>query len=179
MSYISIPIDKDLYNEFILRTGKSVDVANWIENIVEDFLDRTKEDHPAWSNEYYIKIADNDEAKFIEEFGNPSTGYYWQNVLLKNGSRLRFTYKGTDYFAEIKHSEVIYNGAKYSPSEFVNEVAKPTSRNAWRDIWVKFPNETEWQFADSLRKLKPVEPAVFLRPNLLLTRGSGFLQSRR
>ena len=39
---ISVPIDIDIYNEFILRSGKSVNVAGWIENIVADYLERTE-----------------------------------------------------------------------------------------------------------------------------------------
>jgi len=38
-SKVCVPIDADMYAEFILRSGKKVDVASFIENIVQNFTE--------------------------------------------------------------------------------------------------------------------------------------------
>jgi hypothetical protein len=78
-------------------------------------------------------------------------GYQWKDVFLPSGTTLRTVYKRTSYLAHIKSCAVIYEGRSLSPGEFVNEVAK-CNRNAWRTLWVRFPNEDEWKPAMSLRK---------------------------
>lgn len=44
-----------------------------------------------------------------------------------------------------------FEGRSVSPAELVNEVAK-CARNAWRTLWIRFPDESEWKHALSLRK---------------------------
>jgi len=150
--FVCVPISVELYNEFILRTAKSENVANWIEDIVSDFLERTKDDHPAWSDEYYEQLADDEALGEIKSFGPPHKGYQWQNVFLPNGTRLRMTYKGVEKVAQIRHQQIIYDGHPCSPSEFVRMAAGNTNRNAWRDIWIKRASDKEWVFADYLRR---------------------------
>jgi hypothetical protein len=149
---VCVPISADLYNEFILRTGKSEDVARWIEDIVADYLERTRSDHPSWSDAHYERIAEEDADKAMLEWGPPHKGYHWQNVFLANGTRLRMTYGGKPHFAEIRHQKLVYEGQEHSPSEFARRVANNTNRNAWRDIWIKRPSDRDWTFADSLRR---------------------------
>ena len=150
--FVCVPIDKDIYNEFIIRTGRSEDVATWIENIVQGFLDQTIDDHPQWSEEHYERLADEEDARFIETYGLPNKGYQWKNVFLPNGTRLRISYMGKDHFAEVRHEQIVYEGDRYTPSQFASKVANNTNRNAWRDIWIKLPNENRWQFANDLRR---------------------------
>jgi hypothetical protein len=59
-------------------------------------------------------------------------------------------YKDQFYVAAVEGNELIYNGEKLSPSEFARRVTN-TSRNAWRDIWVKRPGDSQWVFAEHLR----------------------------
>lgn len=149
---ICVPLPADLCNEFSLRTGKSEDVAAWIENIVADFLERTRDDHPAWSNAHYERIAEDDEAAQTQYWGPVHKGYHWQSVYLPNGTRLRLTYKGEEHFAEIRHQKLFHGDQEYSPSEFARAMANNTNRNAWRDIWIKRPRDQEWTLADTLRR---------------------------
>jgi hypothetical protein len=51
----------------------------------------------------------------------------------------------------VEGSEVLYECQSVSPGQFVNQVAK-CERNAWRTLWLRFPNEDEWQPAMALRK---------------------------
>ena len=149
---VCVPISADLYNEFILRTGKSENVAGWIEDIVSDFLERTKDDHPAWSDEHHERLADEGALETLKSVGPPHKGYQWQNVFLPNGTQLRMTYKNTEKLAQVRHQHIFYDDQSCSPSEFVRMAAGNTNRNAWRDIWIKRPSDKEWVFADSLRR---------------------------
>jgi hypothetical protein len=60
------------------------------------------------------------------------------------------TYKGNIYRANVAGDEFIYEGRSMSPAVMVNTVSG-TSRNAWRDLWVKRPDDREWISAESLR----------------------------
>lgn len=149
--YIYVPLPVDLYAELIRRSDRS-NVAIYIENQVRDFLDSTEGDPMIWSAEYIEKHAEKQDEKFIERYGNPVRGYQWQNVFLPNGTQVRMTYRGTAHHAEICHEKLVFAGDSLTPSEFASQVANNTSRNAWRDIFIKFPGEGGWKFADELRR---------------------------
>ena len=152
MSDICIPIRSDLVAEFILRSGGRYDVPGMIENIVEDFLDRTKGDPLIWSEAHANSVAEEAADDSLVKFGNPGKGYQWQGLLLENGSQLKMPYGGQDHFAEVRHQQIYYEGSPCSPSQFASRVANNTSRNAWRDIWIKGPSDREFRPADDLRR---------------------------
>lgn len=153
-SFVCVPIRAEVYNEFILRMGKSIDhVAEWIEDVVIDYLDRTREDGP-WCDAYFESIGLDEDPIQVRrrEYGPPNEGYQWQSVLLPNGTEIRMQYRGEYQYAAIKHRELIYNGQPLSPSEFARMVANNTSRNAWRDVELKFPDADDWTLADVIRR---------------------------
>ena len=150
---VGILIDAKIYNEFVIRRAKTNDVSGIIENVLEDFLERTKRDD-MWSDEYLGKIHDEELDKTENLFGESNKGYFWQNVFLPNGTKIKFTYKRKDYYAQIIKQQFVYENKASSPSAFANQVANNTSRNAWHDIWVQFPNENRWQFSNDLRRNK-------------------------
>jgi hypothetical protein len=39
-----------------------------------------------------------------------------------------------------------------SPTALANQIANNTSRNAWRDLWIKFPGDDGWRLAQDLRE---------------------------
>jgi len=78
-------------------------------------------------------------------------GYQWKDVFLPNGTTLRNVYKRTSYLAHVEGHVLRYDGRSVSPAQFVNAVGG-SFRNAWATVWIRFPNETEWQPAMSLRK---------------------------
>ncbi|MGH8127875.1 MAG: hypothetical protein ACRD4Q_09880 [Candidatus Acidiferrales bacterium] len=152
--HICIPIRAEVYNEFILRMGKSIDnVPDWIENIVLDYLDRTHDDGP-WCDEYFERLGleTNLMVMHRKEFGLPEQGYQWQNLLLRNGTEIRMEYRGKYKFASIKHGRLMYKDEAMTPSEFASIVANNTSRNAWRDLELKFPDASDFQLASVARR---------------------------
>jgi len=152
-AFVCVPISAEIYNELVIRSGKpDVDVAGTIENVVNDFLDRTADDGD-WSDAYYQWRSSTKNSKAFEaEFGDPKRGYQWGPLFLPNGTKLSMNYKGRTYHALVHHEQVWYDGKAYSPSELARVIASNTSRNAWRDLMVKRPQDERWVLADELRR---------------------------
>lgn len=77
-------------------------------------------------------------------------GYQWKDVFLPSGTTLRNVYKRTSYLAHVEGRELRHDGRSVSPAQFVNAVGG-SFRNAWKTIWVRFPNESDWIPAMTLR----------------------------
>lgn len=84
-----------------------------------------------------------------------NAGYLWKNrtaaLFLPQGTEIRMTYKEQNYFALVERDEITYDGDVISPASLANRIAG-SSRNAWRDLWIKFPDEETWCLADELRR---------------------------
>jgi len=102
-----------------------------------------------------VDIAINEwMAKFLQQscrLASTLDGYQWKCLFLPSGTALRTVYKRKSYVAHIEGSELLYEGRPVTPGQFVNEVAK-CERNAWRTLWLRFPNDDDWQPAMALRK---------------------------
>jgi hypothetical protein len=89
-----------------------------------------------------------------ESFAMPHTcGYQWKYLLLPNGTLLRTIFNGKNFHALVEEDHVRYNGQKISPSAFANAVGG-VRRNAWKVIWILFPNSSVWKLAGTLRTKK-------------------------
>jgi hypothetical protein len=152
MSTLATPIDSEIIGELYLRAGSpTVDITNWIENVVRDYLDRTADDGN-WSEAYYAHIERQAGSEnFVEEFGDPKGGYHWAPLFLPNGTLIRMVYKKETLNAAVKNNKIDFNGENYSPSELARSIANGTNRNAWRDLLIKRPTDTDWCLADDLR----------------------------
>ena len=149
---INVAIKADSYAEFILRSRRSVDVTEWINRIVSDFLDRTRDDPKIWSPPaHHMNGVDADEEAFRRKCGDPQRGYQWSRVFLPNGTQVRMTYKQQPRYAEVRHEKITYEGEALTPSELARKIAGNTNRNAWRDLWVRLPNSSTWTLTDTLR----------------------------
>ena len=76
----------------------------------------------------------------------------WGELTLPEGTNLKMRYRGEDHFAIVSGGKIVDHGETYSPSEWARKVARDTSRNAWRDIWIKGQDGTGWILADQLRR---------------------------
>lgn len=157
--HISVPIPTDVYNEFVLRSGGSVDVPAMITEVLNDFLVRTQEDRDIWSSSAYLDRLAAEQSDERRHYGDPAKGYDWAPVWLPNGTHLRTVYKEREGFAEVRHERLWYGDTPVSPSEFASRFANNTVRNAWRDIWVKRPADADWiparQLREAARSAKP------------------------
>ena len=78
-------------------------------------------------------------------------GYQWKGVFLPDGTDLRMPYKGDNHYAKVDGDQLLFQGEATSPSAMVRAVAG-SSRNAWRDLWVKRPADDSWLPAADLRR---------------------------
>ena len=79
-----------------------------------------------------------------------ATGYQWKSQFLPSGTLLRTVFGGKKYHCLVEGDRILYNGQAVSPSAFANAVGG-IRRNAWRCIWILFPDSKDWKLADSLR----------------------------
>jgi hypothetical protein len=91
-----------------------------------------------------------------ETFAMPVTsGYQWKHVFLPSGTLLRTVFNGKNFHALVEGDRIVFNGGATSPSGFANAVGG-VRRNAWKVIWILFPDNPAWKQAGRLRpKTKP------------------------
>ena len=140
-STVSIPVRTELFVElvdFLRDKGSDRDPVKAVENAVE----------------YWIFNADWKTEDLMPEVLEKKNfqGYQWKSLLLPPGTRIRMIYKGETYHAGVSGDDFVYNGNKTTPSEFAITIASGTSRNAWRDLWVKRPRDKDFRLADELRR---------------------------
>jgi hypothetical protein len=86
-------------------------------------------------------------------------GFMWESgggqLFLPHGTDIRMTYKSQDYFAKVEADQIVFAGKATSPGSLANGIAN-SSRNAWRDLWIKFPGEDHWTLSNDLRANLPV-----------------------
>jgi hypothetical protein len=89
-----------------------------------------------------------------ESFAMPVTaGYQWKHLFLPNGTLLRTVFNGKNFHCLVEGDHIRYNGQVISPSGFANKVGG-IRRNAWKVIWILYPDSAEWKLAAALRAKK-------------------------
>jgi hypothetical protein len=77
-------------------------------------------------------------------------GYQWKSLFMPEGTEVRMQYKGRYHYAKVEGDYLVHEGEPTSPGSMANTVAS-SSRNAWKDLWIKRPTDPEWRLADDLR----------------------------
>lgn len=133
-THISVPVPTSLFLRLVdlLRESDSDnDPVRQVSDAIEYWIDNA-----AWKPEL---------------LNQPATGgYTWKSLYLPHGTDIRMKYRGTYHYARVEGDQVMHNGAPTTPGSFVNTIAD-SSRNAWRDLWVKRPWDKEWRLAETLR----------------------------
>ncbi len=162
---VCIPIDANLYAEFILRKNESVDVASWVEEIVRNYLDQTELESEIWSKDHIEKVHAKMDEDSEKTYGDPEGFYQWGDLFLWNGTQIRMKYKGKNYYASVQDEEIIlegFEGEAFSPSQLASKVGGGTSRNAWRDLWIRERGSKEWVLAYDLRRTAKLRQPITL-----------------
>lgn len=84
-------------------------------------------------------------------------GYLWRKVLLPPGTKIRTQHKRQTFHAEIIDGHFVYNGQSMTPPEFANTVAAGTTRNAWKVLDIKRPEDRDFVPAEVLRREREAE----------------------
>ena len=108
--------------------------------------------------EYWIQNASWKPEQLAQ---SDARGYQWKNLFLPDGTQIRMPYKGVYYYAKVEADQIIYEGKSISPGSLANTVAS-SSRNAWRDLWIKRPEDKEWTLANDWRRDTQIDTAKLL-----------------
>lgn len=153
---VLIPISKSLYHDMVRMSDGRLAPEEWVEHGFMSFLESLFLTDPSWFDEKFGSRAEEflrthlpDVARPEVDFGRP---LFWKTVTVPAGSEVRMAYNGRDHFALVRDGSIVDGDGSFSPSEWVSKIANFTSRNAWRDIWFKFPGRTDWVLAQSLRR---------------------------
>jgi len=133
---ISVPIETSLFiqlSDFLRSEGDKRDPVEMISVAIEYWLDSAD-----WKPEL---IQSEDQ----------SAGYLWKEVFLPSGTEVRMAYKGANHRAKVVGDKIVYQGNPISPGRMVNLISG-TSRSAWRDLWVKRPQDKVWLQAELVRQ---------------------------
>jgi len=131
---IAVPIDTDLFltlADFLRSNRDPRNPVHVVSEAIEYWLDNA-----SWKPELLTESS--------------TRGYQWKSLFLADGTEIRMQYKGAYSYAKVEGDEIIYNGKSISPGSLANTIAG-SSRNAWRDLWIKRPDEKEWRLADECR----------------------------
>jgi len=88
-------------------------------------------------------------------------GYQWKQVFLPAGTRLRASFGGENYYAQVDGDEIRYGRQTMSPSHFAN-LRGSGNRNAWKAVWLRLPGSEEWLLADVCRTARKLVIARLL-----------------
>jgi hypothetical protein len=130
-AFVSVPMSNELYAEFARRFPGGV--SSVLEQVAQDFLDRTAEDFAAREPR--------------------AQGIHWEALFLPEGTQIRTKYYGELKVAEIAGGEIMWGKKSYpSMSQLVSAMRGNTSNNAWKVLEIKRPSDAKWQPADFLRR---------------------------
>lgn len=131
---ISVAVDTSLFlslADFLRSNNDPRDPVDVVNDAIEYWLDNA-----SWKTELLTKSS--------------VRGYQWKSLFLPDGTEIRMQYKGAYFYAKVEGDEIIYEGKSTSPGSLANTIAS-SSRNAWRDLWIKRPADDEWRLADECR----------------------------
>jgi hypothetical protein len=138
-THVSVPIPTD-------------DFVRLVDFLREQGSDRDPVDAVVGAIDYWIDNAGWKQGDLMPEA--MGRGYTWKskdtNLFLPHGTEIRMRYKGQYHYAKVEGDEIMYQGKPISPANLANTITN-SSRNAWRDLWIRRPGFKEWTLADKQR----------------------------
>jgi len=126
---VAIPMSQHLFMRLAQRYPGGI--SSVVEQILEDFLDRTQDDHITGDVE----------------------SYQWDHLRLPSGTKIRTKHYGEYQIGEVVSGKLHWDGKEYpSMSKLARAMRGNTSNNAWVVLELQFPGEATWKLADRLRK---------------------------
>ncbi|MEE8483496.1 MAG: hypothetical protein V3S46_02775 [Nitrospinota bacterium] len=107
---------------------------------------------PEVNAENKIESKKNSHADFIRRGIKP--GLYTNGILLPNGMKLKSTFRGRKFEAEVKSGKIVYSGKTYNSLSGAGCVVTDGSINGWA-LWHYFDEKTNrWRPCKNLRQSK-------------------------
>lgn len=174
---IYLPFNKRLYDDVVRFSDGQCDLLWVMEDQFHDFIRRTADDYchgvigddPVRLRQflaiYHPDIVARWEAEEASNRTNDAVSderwspLVWKEVEVPAGSEVRMQYGGAYHSAKIIGGKIVDRDGQFSPSEWASKVAGGTNRNAWRDLYFRFPGKQEWAAASTLRDLRRQELA--------------------
>jgi hypothetical protein len=129
-AFVAVPISTELFARLLNRYPKGVSAV--VEDVMQDFLDRTAEDFDGSSS--------------------ARGGIRWESLFLPDGTQIRTKYFGKFQIAKVEKESILWEGKRHaSLSQLARAMRGDTSNNAWKVLEIKRPNDFAWILADRLR----------------------------
>jgi len=77
-------------------------------------------------------------------------GYQWKTLFVPDSTLLRMFYLCKAHYAQVVGDHIIYHAKQASPRAMVMAIAGGV-RNAWDELYLRFPGSREWQRARTCR----------------------------
>ena len=136
-SSISVPISTKQFVELVRFLDEKGSDRDPVE-VIQDAID------------YWVENADWKQEGLMPETFTRNLGYTWKEVFLPHGTVIRMRYKGQYFSANVIENSIIFKGESITPSRLAVKVAGG-ARNAWRDLEIKRPKDSDYLPADQLR----------------------------
>ncbi len=126
-----VPLKNELLLRLIDRYKENYPVA--IDDVIEEFLERTAEDHEARP-------------------GSGSGGFIWDQLELPEGTELRTRYQDQWHTATLRKGKFYFKNRPYkSPAKVCNAMRGNKTTNAWMMLQIKRPQDIEFRKAEKFR----------------------------
>jgi hypothetical protein len=162
--FLYVPVPRKLYNDVNRLSDGKIDLVEFSLRQFDDYISMTEEDdaHGIFGTRFEEFLADHYPdllaSRRAREVGVEladdlmlSVPLVWKEVVIPSGAQVRMQYSNAYHFAKVNDGMIEDEKGRYTPSEWASKIAAGTNRNAWRDLWFRFPNRREWLSATSLR----------------------------
>jgi hypothetical protein len=146
---IYVPFPRELYDNIIRFSDGRLDPIELAVDQLEQFVDRNAFEERLWGDrweEVAKAYATGQYEAWLKE--NESRAklrpLIWKSLTVPHGTEVRMNYYGKDHFARVENGAVVDEAGSFSPAEWCRKVANGTQRNAWRDLWLRFPGERDF-----------------------------------
>jgi hypothetical protein len=108
-------------------------------------------------------IKEREQPRQAAKPAGPSRGFQWKDLFLPEGTELRMSTAGGTHHARVVEDHIVFNGDKVSPRGMTLAIAGD-GRNAWRDLWLKFPGDKHYLPASRCRREQARNPSSPMPP---------------
>jgi hypothetical protein len=162
---------RDVYDDIVRGSHGQLDPSVLAESQVRALISSSLEFGTlgdVWAEEHREELVEKYAPHLADAPRTEADPLVWKEVTIAAGSSVRMSYDGEHHYATVKGGMIVEDGTEYSPSEWASKVAGGTSRNAWRDLWLKEPLSNTWVPAQLLREQAQKEQLAQASPALAL-----------